>query len=72
MGLAFDTGGGHWCKQLNGWIFPEAKREQVVAAMGDDISEEQVVHAPKPSVDANATLLVSRHKKAAHAASTHA
>ncbi len=72
QGLAFDTGGGHWCKQLNGWIFPEAKREQVVAAMGDDISEEQVVHAPKPSVDANATLLVSRHKKAAHAASTHA
>jgi hypothetical protein len=64
QGLAFDTGGGHWCKQLNGWIFPEAKREQVVAAMGDDISEEQVVHAPKPSVDANATLLVSRHKKA--------
>jgi hypothetical protein len=76
QGLAFDTGGGHWCKQLNGWIFPEAKREQVVAAMGDDISEEQVVHAPKPSVDANATLLVSRHKKArplhCSAASTHA
>ena len=64
-GLCFrHTGGGHWCKQLNGWIFPEAKREQVVAAMGDDVTEEQVVHAPKPSVNANATLLVSRHKKA--------
>ena len=32
--------------------------------MGDDISEEQVSHVVKPSVDANATLLVSRHKKA--------
>ena len=64
-GLCFrHTGGGHWCKQLNGWIFPEAKREQVVAAMGDDVTEEQVVHAPKPSVNANATLLVSIHKKA--------
>jgi len=57
-------GQGHWCKQLNGWIFPESSRAQVVAAMGDDISEEQVLHTPTPSVDANATLLVSRHKKA--------
>ena len=57
-------GQGHWCKQLNGWIFPESSRAQVVAAMGDDISEEQVLHTPTPSMDANATLLVSRHKKA--------
>ena len=53
MGLAFDTGGGHWCKQLNGWIFPEDKRDQVVAAMGDDISEEQVSHVVTPTLTPN-------------------
>ena len=57
-------GGGTWCKQLNGWIFPESSRAQVVAAMGDDISEQQISQKPTPSVDASATLLVSRHKKA--------
>ena len=63
-------GGGAWCAPLNGWVFPESKRAAVAAALGGDASADASdaaaaePPAPAPSVDANATLLLAKHKKA--------
>tara|TARA_B110001452_G_scaffold173627_1_gene145509 strand:+ start:1125 stop:1739 length:615 start_codon:yes stop_codon:yes gene_type:complete len=65
-------GGGAWCAPLNGWVFPESKRAAVASALGvdatagADASDAAAAEppAPTPSVDANATLLLGKHKKA--------
>eukprot|EP00322_Chrysochromulina_rotalis_P016293 CAMPEP_0115858134 /NCGR_PEP_ID=MMETSP0287-20121206/15941_1 /TAXON_ID=412157 /ORGANISM="Chrysochromulina rotalis, Strain UIO044" /LENGTH=217 /DNA_ID=CAMNT_0003312389 /DNA_START=44 /DNA_END=697 /DNA_ORIENTATION=- len=63
-----EVGEGAWCKTLNGWVFPEAKRAEVEAACkagGALVENGQAAKvAPTPSTDANAALKVVRHKKA--------
>jgi hypothetical protein len=62
------VGEGAWCKTLNGWVFPESKRDEVEAACkagGATVETGQSVKAaPIPSTNANAVLKVVRHKKA--------
>merc|ERR1712167_34148 len=63
-------GGGSWCKPLQGWVFPEEKRAEVVAALSKIGPVTQGVAAmPKaepfePSKGANATLTIEPYKKA--------
>ena len=62
------VGEGSWCKGLNGWVFPESKRDEVEAACkkaGAVVEAGNTVKAPPTaSIAANATLNVSSHKKA--------
>jgi hypothetical protein len=62
------VGDGAWCKTLNGWVFPEHKRDEVEAACraaGATVETGQAVKAaPVASTNANAVLKVVRHKKA--------
>ena len=58
-------GGGSWCKPLSGWIFPEEKRDAVVAALGDEATSGPSPAQPvaTPSKDAHATLTVGPYKR---------
>ena len=57
--------GGVWVKSLTGWLFDESKRD-AVAALFPDVADGPAAAPlpPSPSVNANATLLVAKHKKA--------
>ena len=60
-------GGGQWNKTLEGWIFPEEKRDEVVKALGSDVAPPGTPKPekppPKPSVDAHAKLTIAPYKK---------
>ena len=62
--------GGSWVGALDGWVFPEAQRASVVAALisaGVDVSQAAAMSAVpgvQPSINACATLNVKKHKKA--------
>ena len=62
---ALSSLGGSWCKPLSGWIFPEEKRDAVVAALGDDATSGPSPAMPvaAASKDANATLTIGPYKR---------
>lgn len=54
-------GGGSWVKTLDAWVFPEAKRAAILAALPGCGTSTPLV---RPSVNANANVDVSEHKRA--------
>jgi hypothetical protein len=71
MRETFKTLGAVWVRDLKGWVFPEASRLAVSKVIaGEEVDEDDLEGVvdptadPSPSVNANAVLSVSMHKKA--------